>query len=261
MKRRHEERITVIDEGDLRKYRTELPNMIDDLNLSPFAYRLYGHYKRRAGANGGECTEGLRGLARSCRMSINSVRGARDELAALKLIKRRPAIDALGVRDYVSIVDIWAANFAKYAPRTVEGGVSDIAQGVSPADTGGVSRGDTEERTKRRKNQEEVKSVKNAREPRFAFPPETWAPDVALLAWARKQCPDILDLTVITHTWRLKRKKEATSKTFTLEQWTADWQGFVLKWDANERKGPKQFENEARRTARLLRERHGGRAA
>jgi hypothetical protein len=38
----------IFDEGDLRKYRTEIPNIVDDLALSPHAYRLYGHMKRSA---------------------------------------------------------------------------------------------------------------------------------------------------------------------------------------------------------------------
>lgn len=144
-------RQTIIDEGDLRKYRTELPNLIDDLGLSPAAYRVYGHYKRRAGANGGECTEGLRSISQHCKLSINTVRKGRDELLKQGLITVRETIDKTGKHDFVSIVDIWPQNFRKYAKEGVSDfdtrGVSNESQGVSPADTGGVSPRDTEERT------------------------------------------------------------------------------------------------------------------
>ncbi len=38
---------TIIDNGDLCRYRTELPNMCDD-DLDPYQYRLYAHYNAGA---------------------------------------------------------------------------------------------------------------------------------------------------------------------------------------------------------------------
>lgn len=162
-------KVTIQDSNDLRKYRTELPNLIDDLDLSPTAYRLYGHYKRRAGAAGGECTEGLRGIAKHCKMSINTVRKGRDELLERRLIQSHPFLDAKGNHEHISIVNIWPENFRRYAQEGVSefdtGGVSNETQGVSPDDTGGVSASDTEERTIRKEvtNEEEKPPSPHAR--------------------------------------------------------------------------------------------------
>ena len=43
---------TVTDTGSLHPYRIELPIMIDDMRLSVSAFRLYAHFKRRAGDTG-----------------------------------------------------------------------------------------------------------------------------------------------------------------------------------------------------------------
>jgi hypothetical protein len=103
------------DESDLRKYRTELPNIIDDLSLSVHAQRLYSHIKRRAGAgDGGECTAGLRGMARHCRMSLGKASQARKELLDRGLIRSRKETNRDGKFEVVTIVDIWPANFAFY---------------------------------------------------------------------------------------------------------------------------------------------------
>jgi hypothetical protein len=40
------------DAGDLRKYRTEIPNLVLELGLSPYALALYVHLKRTAGQDG-----------------------------------------------------------------------------------------------------------------------------------------------------------------------------------------------------------------
>jgi hypothetical protein len=37
----------------MRKYRIEIPNLIDDAGLSVYALRLYVHLKRVTGAEGG----------------------------------------------------------------------------------------------------------------------------------------------------------------------------------------------------------------
>jgi hypothetical protein len=112
---------TLVDEGDERKYRTELPNFIDDLGLSVYAYRLYGYVKRRAGAKGGVCNEGLRGIARECGMSLATASKARKELLELGLIRvhvetvRSGAEGKPGKYDLISISDIWSLNKAYYA--------------------------------------------------------------------------------------------------------------------------------------------------
>lgn len=102
------------DGGDLRKYRTEIPNIVDDMGLTPHAYRLYGHLKRVAGSEG-SCWQTTRTLAQACNMSAGMVSKAKAELAAAGLItisKKRIKTNEV---DDIHIVDIWAENFARYS--------------------------------------------------------------------------------------------------------------------------------------------------
>ncbi|MDQ3652672.1 MAG: helix-turn-helix domain-containing protein [Acidobacteriota bacterium] len=100
------------DEKASHKYRTEIPNFIDDLDLSPFAYRLYGRIKRVCG-DLGVCRDGTRDLAEACRMSTAQVSRAKRELVKLGLIdvrnrKRR------GERDVIKIANVWRRNLETF---------------------------------------------------------------------------------------------------------------------------------------------------
>lgn len=110
-----------IDEGS-HKYRTELPNLIDDLGLSVYAHRLYTHIKRRAGeGEKGACTAGLRGMAKSCGMSLGMAAKARQELLDLGLVRFHVEIvrhkDGGGRYEVLTVSDVWSANFTFYARR------------------------------------------------------------------------------------------------------------------------------------------------
>jgi hypothetical protein len=102
----------IIDRGDLRSYRTEIPNMVDDMDLSLPAFRLYIHLKRVAGDSGASW-EGVRRLAASCRMSIGSVRNAKVELEAKGLISIEPGEGEHA--DTITINDIWLENMTRYS--------------------------------------------------------------------------------------------------------------------------------------------------
>lgn len=109
----------IFDEGDLRKYRTEIPNLVDDLGLSPHAYRLYGHMKRVCGANpSGRCYQGTRTLAKHCKMSVGKISEAKKELIAFKLIAVETFPASENKPDQIRILDVWRANFERYAPRS-----------------------------------------------------------------------------------------------------------------------------------------------
>ena len=128
---------TITDAGDLRKYRTELPNILDDSDLSVHAFRLYVHIKRRAG-DGGVCSEGLRGMAKACRMAIGTTQKARAELIKGGYITVEEVIapgKGGGKFEHITVVDLWEQNFEHFA--------------ALKKSKRGVSRGDTEERTKR----------------------------------------------------------------------------------------------------------------
>lgn len=103
------------DDSDLKKYRTEIPNMIFDIGLTPYEVALYCHIKRVCGAEeGGVCWKGVRTLSKETGMSIGRISEARAELARRGLIHvsqpKGPGTSAV-----VTIVDIWPENMARYS--------------------------------------------------------------------------------------------------------------------------------------------------
>lgn len=101
-----EERVVIEDASDLRRYRTEIPNMADD-EMDPYQYRLYGHYKRI-----GECWESTRTTARMTGMSIGKVVETRNWLAQNRWIELAQHTSGSIL---VRIVDRWLENFTRYS--------------------------------------------------------------------------------------------------------------------------------------------------
>lgn len=106
----------VRDESPFSHY-SMLPNLIDDLGLSPYAFRLYGHLKRVTG-EGGSCWQNTRTLAEACKMSAGMVSKAKKELMSTKppLIAVALTNHPKGGFDYheIAILDIWQENKQKY---------------------------------------------------------------------------------------------------------------------------------------------------
>jgi len=100
-----------------RTPRIELPVLVDDAGLSPYAFRLYAHIKRVAGDDG-VCWQGTRTIAEVCRMSLGQVSKAKAELAAAGLVTLAKKSTRGGMVDEIRVVDVWEANRAKY-PRSV----------------------------------------------------------------------------------------------------------------------------------------------
>jgi len=94
---------------DLRKYRTELPNLVDDMGLGPYEFRLLVHYYRV-----GNCWESTRTTARKCAMSVGKVSEARRSLERRKLIEIGDNVQGTL---QINVVDIWPQNFQNYAER------------------------------------------------------------------------------------------------------------------------------------------------
>ena len=107
---------TIIDASDLRKYRTELPNLYDDSDLDPYEYRLLGHYKRV-----GICRESLPTTAKKCRMSEGQVSKKRQSLANKTFIKlERVDMGGKRYRLVIRVIDRWIENFSRYSGLTIE---------------------------------------------------------------------------------------------------------------------------------------------
>ncbi len=123
----------VTDEGDPRRYYTQLPNSIDDSDLSVYAFRLYVHLKRVAG-DSGKCWQSVTTLAEACKMSRGKIVDARKELEKAGLIKTEQVDNPRGGRDFVSvaIADIWKQNAEKYTSSPHEHASSRGEQASSP---------------------------------------------------------------------------------------------------------------------------------
>lgn len=126
------------DAGDLRKYFTLIPNIVDDMDLSPQAYRLYGHLKRVAG-DSGTCWQSTDTLSKNCKMSTGSISEAKTELAKAKLISIARKIVPNGICHEITITDIWKVNIEKYRGSSqceeVGGGSSHCENGSSHCET------------------------------------------------------------------------------------------------------------------------------
>ena len=105
--------IEIQDDGDLKKYRIELPNLYDDSDLDPYEFRLLAHYKRV-----GTCTESTRTTADICKMSPAQVSIKRKDLRVKKFITmQKIPISAKEFSYKINIIDRWEENFIKYAKR------------------------------------------------------------------------------------------------------------------------------------------------
>jgi Helix-turn-helix domain len=103
------------DDSDLKRYRTEIPNMIFDIGLTPHEVALYCHIKRICGAQeGGVCWKSVSTLSKETGMSTGRVSEARAELSSRGLIRMsQPKGPGTGV--VVTVVDIWPQNMARYS--------------------------------------------------------------------------------------------------------------------------------------------------
>ena len=124
----------IIDQGDTKKYFTQIPNIIYDLGLTPYEQVLYDHLKRSAEARG-HCSKSTRTLAQECRMSPTVIVKAKASLAKPRVeLNKKPLIkitkreNPKGGKEYdeISIVDIWRENTNRYAPPEHENQVLDM---------------------------------------------------------------------------------------------------------------------------------------
>ena len=60
------------DQCPSHHWRTELPNIVEDILKDPYHFRVYMHIKRRAGDKGG-CIESREKMAEACGMSARKL--------------------------------------------------------------------------------------------------------------------------------------------------------------------------------------------
>lgn len=109
----------VKDHSSLHAYRTEIPNIIDELNLDPYAYRLYCYYKKVAG-DSGACFQKKKTIEEKTGMSTTVIKDRTkilaapfEELGGKPLIKvtSRKGTDGNNLPTLIEVEDIWPENF------------------------------------------------------------------------------------------------------------------------------------------------------
>jgi hypothetical protein len=93
-----------------------IPNILDDMKLSVYAFRLYCHYKKVAGEDG-TCWQSVKTMSEKCQMAAGSITNARRELEEKGLIKVNEVHNPTGKAFLeVTIIDIWGINKKGYSP-------------------------------------------------------------------------------------------------------------------------------------------------
>lgn len=117
------EKVTTTDDGQGRKYWTQVPNIVLDLGLRPIPLALYLHLKRVAGDTSfsDETTRQLADRLECSPMAVSKalviLAEPREELGGKALVKTARIGDGKGARKpriIVTIADIWPENMAKY---------------------------------------------------------------------------------------------------------------------------------------------------
>ena len=92
---------------------TMIPHIVEALDLTPYAFRLYAHLKRVTGENKtGKCWKSTKTLAQACRMSAGSVSNAKKELEntyppLIRIISKTK--DNTPYHE-ITIIDVWQMN-------------------------------------------------------------------------------------------------------------------------------------------------------
>lgn len=99
------------DEAIPRDFYTQIPNLVDVMELSPFTYRLYGHLRKVAGESG-KCWQSTKTLSQSCDMSMGQVSKSKEELENVypPLIRIESKKFDRGMYHEIAITDIWQMN-------------------------------------------------------------------------------------------------------------------------------------------------------
>ena len=117
------------DENDILSNSTLIPNIIDEMDLSPYDVRLYVRFKRRVrqnrnGSTNGSAYDSTRTLAKACKMSPSQIVKSKRALVEAGLIRIRKERGQHGEwdKDHITIADIWQANkiyFSEHFPAVI----------------------------------------------------------------------------------------------------------------------------------------------
>lgn len=109
---------TINDESSNHKYRTELPNIIYEIGLTPNLIGVYSALKRAAGDNG-QCTKSEKTLSKQLNISKKTLHGLIIQLCEVNSFLGKPLVictnrfSECGDKDTnsITITDIWPENY------------------------------------------------------------------------------------------------------------------------------------------------------
>lgn len=104
-------------EAPEHKYFTMMLNMAEE-DLDPFQYRLLAHYVRWSST--GNISEGVRITAKKCKISVEKMQTAREELVKAGYLRIIPPAKK-GQPTTVIVVDRWAENVARFVKQPEDG--------------------------------------------------------------------------------------------------------------------------------------------
>ncbi|MCE7937071.1 MAG: hypothetical protein DYG90_00425 [Chloroflexi bacterium CFX6] len=141
----------VRDPGCLRKYRTEIPNLVlfrlAEGRIGVYDLALYAVYKRTAGEDG-ECFKSTTTLAREAAMSMGQVVKSRTKLVGEGLIEVTEVQRGGGRPEmHVTICDVWAENMALFSGARTSRGEQRTSSGEVQSSGGEVQSSPGEQRT------------------------------------------------------------------------------------------------------------------
>lgn len=217
----------VVDHGDTKKYRTEIPNIVLTLGLSPYELALYVHLKRTAGADG-VCWKSTATLARETGMSAGMVSKAKLSLQRRFLEIKKPLITVAeeankkgGKPNHaITITDIWPQNMSHFSnsPHEVEASPISPHEGASSysevasspheftSSQGEIRKEPIQERTPEERTQEEKQQHATPRaDTRGTRLPDDFCLNSEMREWAAKSVPHVdlsLALAEFVDYWR-----------------------------------------------------------
>ncbi|MET0622665.1 MAG: helix-turn-helix domain-containing protein [Pyrinomonadaceae bacterium] len=184
--------------SERRKYRMEIPNLIDDLGLSPQAFRLFCRIRRVAGQDG-ICYQATKTLATACRMSTGTVSAAKRELLTPRAELGGKALITVSRHgrgsDRITITDVWSENFQTFSShqpkpyrrvQMVNGNVHYLNPDRSNSETKKEPVFKVEERTQEEEREDRVTALSPA-----SPIPEDFVLTPQMQAWAASNVPHV----------------------------------------------------------------------
>lgn len=153
----------VVDHGDLKKYRTEIPNMVFNLGLSPYEFTLYCHLKKTAGADG-TCWKSTATLARETGMSSGMISKAKLALQQVFALTGGPLITVNEEsnpkggkpKHCITLTDIWEQNFKHKGASSPHEGASSYSEVASSPHERSSSPGEIKKELREERTKEET---------------------------------------------------------------------------------------------------------